>query len=831
MNCNRLSHIFFSLLAVFFLKAHAQVNTDALTDADELEKLAAYQLTLNDFNYSEKLLQRAFLIRKKHLAEKHPSSVRTLVELARVNISTFKPQQAKDNVEKVLALIQANPKGYEPVLHVKALFVKALVFQKTNDFLRANAVYEQYHTMVQQDQSLQTTEFHISCLIETSRNYSNLLEFGLNRQWLSKAFQYAEKAYKLSSHAPHKDTPIRLRSIFNLSRLYYLSSNPEESYKYSIEGQKAVNKLLEGLEDPKEKVKLEKYLALFVFQENLSKYYLQDKGRDETFLKEILFNLEQTVEILERNKSIINDQKDVILIVEDYFKVIFRFMDLICVSLYEKTNNDYYLNKLIKYHESGVYHTIRSRLILKNVDFENIPDSVRNRENSFRTRTDSLLNTYTNVSKLHAIEYEQKIFLNSLKQKYPEYYSLKYGPFVRELENINDKIPEDTTVIRYFYILERLYAIVIDSSEKTLITLPYINIPLYQNEMLKIQEASSLAPILKELYEKLWRPLENTIKNEKVIIIPERNLFNISFETLTFSSISSLNEMASKSLLTKYDISYNYSLFLVDKNKPPTFYNNDYIGFVPEFNDQMKENYKIAISDSVEVDKSYLTLLPQPWVVNLANKTTRLFNGKAFINEQATKRVFVNNANEHKIIHIGTHAEANNTNPELSRLVFAKNILDSLNVDDNYLFTYEIYDQNLSSNLAILTACETGKPSYQPGEGMISLAHAFNYAGSESVLTSLWKVDEQSSALIMETFYDYLADGLPKDKALRQAKLDYISKAEGRTASPQYWAGLVLIGDASPIDISTPINRWLWVVTIFLLLGLSLFFLKKGKLL
>ena len=74
--------------------------------------------------------------------------------------------------------------------------------------------------------------------------------------------------------------------------------------------------------------------------------------------------------------------------------------------------------------------------------------------------------------------------------------------------------------------------------------------------------------------------------------------------------------------------------------------------------------------------------------------------------------------------------------------------------------------------MAILTACETGLPSYQPGEGMISLAHAFNYAGSKSILTSLWQIDEHSSAEILDSFYGYLENGLPKDEALRNAKLD-----------------------------------------------------------
>jgi CHAT domain-containing protein len=69
---------------------------------------------------------------------------------------------------------------------------------------------------------------------------------------------------------------------------------------------------------------------------------------------------------------------------------------------------------------------------------------------------------------------------------------------------------------------------------------------------------------------------------------------------------------------------------------------------------------------------------------------------------------------------------------------------------------------------------------------MISLAHSFNYAGSESILTSLWKIDEQSSAQIIENFYGYIKKGLPKDEALQKAKLDYIATASGRTIAPQY---------------------------------------------
>src|SRR5690606_17567761 len=117
----------------------------------------------------------------------------------------------------------------------------------------------------------------------------------------------------------------------------------------------------------------------------------------------------------------------------------------------------------------------------------------------------------------------------------------------------------------------------------------------------------------------------------------------------------------------------------------------------------------------------------------------------------------------------------------------------------------------------ILTACETGKPAYQAGEGMISLAHAFHYAGSESMLTSLWKIDEQSSTKIVALFYKNIKKGWPKDKALQQAKLEYMGSSEGRVLHPQYWAGLVLIGDTSPIEILSSYHIIYWITGILLI--------------
>lgn len=371
----------------------------------------------------------------------------------------------------------------------------------------------------------------------------------------------------------------------------------------------------------------------------------------------------------------------------------------------------------------------------------------------------------------------------------------------------------------------------VSNSEKNLIsldnTIVEASIKELSEEDFSVQKKS---PLLFELYRVLWQPLEKDIKTKKIVIIPDRELFNLSFEMLTPKPIEDFKEFTTSSLLANFDISYNFSLLLYkDKRKVMDFPEN-YVGFAPGFNKEMKKEYQIGLQDSVKLDRTYLTLLPQPFSENLIKQYAKVFDGNYFMNQNASKSLFINNAREHKIIHIGTHAESDNISPELSRLVFAKKLGNNVALDENSLYAYEIYNIDLSSNLAILTACETGKPTYQSGEGAISLGHAFNYAGSESILTSLWNIDEVSSTQIIGYFYEYLAQGLPKDEALKKAKLQYLSTVEGRGAAPQYWAGLVLIGDTSPVDFHHDFNTvWWWVIAVLLVALPLLYFHKRRK--
>ena len=167
----------------------------------------------------------------------------------------------------------------------------------------------------------------------------------------------------------------------------------------------------------------------------------------------------------------------------------------------------------------------------------------------------------------------------------------------------------------------------------------------------------------------------------------------------------------------------------------------------------------------------------------------------------------MSNAGGHRIVHIGTHAEYNNIHPERSGLVFAKNT--NKEDDNNFLSLFDIYNCNIQSNLTILTACESGKPGYQDGEGMVSLAHAFNYAGSNRILTALWEIDENSSSKISEYFIHLLKKGFATDEALQLAKIKYLQQANGRTLAPAYWAGLILMGEPATISLPSFFQQFL----------------------
>lgn len=207
-----------------------------------------------------------------------------------------------------------------------------------------------------------------------------------------------------------------------------------------------------------------------------------------------------------------------------------------------------------------------------------------------------------------------------------------------------------------------------------------------------------------------------------------------------------------------------------------------------------------------------------------------LFSGNELKEDEATKRHFFRDAEQYDILHISTHAGRNSGENNDAWMVFS-----DVKSKDHRLIATELLKLDLPASLVVLNACETGSGTVFKGEGPMSLARGFLDAGSQSTVTNLWRVNHESNALIMKSFYEKLSETQSPSRSLNAAKLDYLSNGEVDEASahPYFWSSAILIGtDVSVISpSSTSMALWIWIVlgsVLILVLGIA-WFRKKRK--
>lgn len=158
----------------------------------------------------------------------------------------------------------------------------------------------------------------------------------------------------------------------------------------------------------------------------------------------------------------------------------------------------------------------------------------------------------------------------------------------------------------------------------------------------------------------------------------------------------------------------------------------------------------------------------------------------------ATKKAFLEtDLSRYRFLHFATHGlmptESSLVEPAL---VFSR---DASNPDDMFLQLSEILQLHIRAETVVLSACNTGSGDVSKAEGVSNLGRAFLMAGAESSVVSLWSVADDSTALLMQRYYEGILKGKSKARSLADSRLS-VAK-DPRFDNPYYWSAFILIGD------------------------------------
>jgi CHAT domain-containing protein/Tfp pilus assembly protein PilF len=391
--------------------------------------------------------------------------------------------------------------------------------------------------------------------------------------------------------------------------------------------------------------------------------------------------------------------------------------------------------------------------------------------------------------------------LESLKREIrmssPAYADLKYPEVVTYDEVRKSLSTPDVAYFAYSVGKEASHAFVITSRGLKTFNLPARAI--LQQQVAGYRKAISDRTnrdfhLGRELFQELVSPgLEPGLK--KIVIVPDDILNLLPFETLLTS------KEPDSWLVRDYMVGYTPSLsslrILMERHQNGPRPRKDLLAIGnPVYGSSSGAENGNTLSPAVlyNFDSSSNISLPALKYSGLEiENISHLFRqNKVTVleKENATERWLKSNPlADYKIIHFAAHSVIDDKKPTRSAIVlsFRQNL-----AGNGLLQTRDIYNLKLNADLVTLSACQTGLGQFIRGEGIEGLSRAFFYAGSSSVLMSLWSVNDQATYLLMERFYRHLKSSESLMGALRNAKLEMI---HSRTLShPYYWAGFVISG-------------------------------------
>ncbi len=348
-------------------------------------------------------------------------------------------------------------------------------------------------------------------------------------------------------------------------------------------------------------------------------------------------------------------------------------------------------------------------------------------------------------------------------------------------EPVQPYLPAGSLLLEYFSVRDRLVVFLVSAGDLRAVALP-ANLSqvqrLVQLAWLNLRSMQASAPerqaalianfqgVLSKLYALLIEPVAGDLAGyTRLTVVPHGPLHYLPFQCLYGGG---------HYLVENYEINYlpgaSLQRYLSDRRPvqgPLSALGNSYQGSLP------------------------FTLQEANAIADVWREQCGPDQSRVLLEENATLENLRSMASDSRILHLATHGDFRPDNPLFSGLALA----------DGWLTTLEIFNLRLKASLVTLSACQTGRSVIGGGEELLGLMRAMLAAGAASLLSTLWAVDDRSTAELMTCFYRRLAAGESKGAALRQAQLEMLQGGlgAGLNCHPYYWAPFYLVGDSGPV--------------------------------
>lgn len=430
-------------------------------------------------------------------------------------------------------------------------------------------------------------------------------------------------------------------------------------------------------------------------------------------------------------------------------------------------------------------------------------------------QTDNVLAIEQKSKEVFLTQYNYDQFRDSLEFTFPQLNQVS-NTEQQQSEKIRKTLLSDNkALIEYYLSNEKLYCFLVsaDSIYSEIVELPlnfqalvesYLNCTSNLDVSTFYEFSKHSYQLYSILFPKLFQEILPNVNT--LFIIPDGILNYISFDALIQKSgidIENNRYDLLDYLVHSYEINYNYSSLLysssLSKNK------KDLTGFAPSFESIYQE-------EDTEILKPLLHNKEELLLID------SIIEGEMFFDTAAKQKTFLQAAKVYNIAHLATHAICNDSIPMKSKIYF----------DDTYLSTYEIYNMVNTLDLAVLSACNSGTGKLSNGEGIMSLARAFMASGCNSIVTSLWNVNDKISVQLMRSFYDELSDGKHVGYSLHQSKKSYLNNVNSiLDAHPYYWSGFILLGDDVTFSKNDSFLKLLILFLLFMFFVLTYYLTKR----